>query len=118
MAQQLELPDGRYVDYRVYGPKDGFPLVWIHGTPGSYIPVPNVITSGEKKGVKVIALSRAGYGGSTRNRGRRIVDAVADLHALNQHLGVEKCIVGGWSGGGMLTSFLESCQVMQIDIAR
>jgi pimeloyl-ACP methyl ester carboxylesterase len=103
MAQQFQLPDGRYVDYVVNGPEDGFPLVWIHGTPGAYIPVPNILAACGKKPVKVITLSRAGYGGSTRNKGRQIVDAVADIHALNQHLGVERCIVGGWSGGGMLT---------------
>lgn len=101
MAQQFKLPDGRNVDYGVYGPKDGIPLVWIHGTPGAYIPVPEVLNTCEKKGIRLIALSRAGYGGSTRNKGRRIVDAVADLQALNEHLGVEQCIVGGWSGGGM-----------------
>lgn len=101
MAKQFTLPDGRNVDYVVHGPEDGFPLVWIHGTPGGYIPVPDVIATAEKKGLKVIALSRAGYGGSSRNKGRRVVDAVADIQALNEHLGVTKCLVGGWSGGGM-----------------
>src|ERR1700729_757638 len=103
MAQQFRLPDGRYVDYSVYGPKDGFPLVWIHGTPGAYIPVPDILATCEKKGVKIITLSRAGYGGSTRKKGRQVIDMVADLQALNELLGVERCIVGGWSGGGMLT---------------
>ena len=108
MAQQFQLPDGRYVDYAVNGPEDGYPLVWIHGTPGAYIPVPNILAACEKKGVKVITLSRAGYGGSSRNKGRKIVDAVADLHALNEHLGVKQCIVGGWSGGGMSSLPLEN----------
>lgn len=100
MAQQLRLSDGRCVEYQVYGPKDGFPLVWIHGTPGSFIPVPDVLSACEKKGLSLIALSRAGYGGSTRKPGRSVVDCVADLQALNEHLGVKKCVVGGWSGGG------------------
>lgn len=104
MAKQFQLPDGRNLDYAVYGLADGFPFVWIHGTPGGYIPLPAVLHACEKRGLKLITVSRAGYGGSTRNKGRKIVDAVADLHALNEHLGVKRCLAGGWSGGGM--SFL------------
>ena len=100
MAQKLQLPDGRNLDYFVGGAKDGFPLVWIHGTPGAYTPLPPFVRSCEKKGIKLITFSRAGYGGSTRDKGTKIVDGVKDIQALNQHLGVEKCFVGGWSGGG------------------
>ena len=103
MAKRFQLPDGRNLDYSVYGPADGFPLVWIHGTPGAYIPVPDILKACEKKGLKIIAASRAGYGDSTRNIGRKVIDAVADLQALNEHLGVKQCLVGGWSGGGMLS---------------
>lgn len=106
MAQQFKLPDGRNLDYLVSGRKDGFPLVWIHGTPGAYIPVPSLTAACEKKGMKVITLSRAGYGGSTRKKGRQVVDVVADIRALNEHLNVERCFVGGWSGGGMLPPLL------------
>ncbi|KAF8857505.1 putative valacyclovir hydrolase [Acephala macrosclerotiorum] len=100
MAQQLHLPEGRIVEYLVSGDLNGFPLVWIHGTPGAYLPVPSLVAACKKKGVKVISLSRAGYGGSSRNKGRRVVDAVADIQAVNKHLGIERCLVGGWSGGG------------------
>lgn len=103
MAQQFKLPDGRNVDYLVSGAKDGFPFVWIHGTPGAYLPSPGLPEICEKRGLKMITLSRAGYGGSSRNKGRRLVDAVEDIKALIEHLGVERCIVGGWSGGGQLT---------------
>ena len=103
MAQQLQLPDGRIVEYLVSGDQDGFPLVWIHGTPGAYHPIPSLAAACKKKGVKVITLSRAGYGGSSRNKGSRVVDAVADIQAVNEHLGVKRCLVGGWSGGGELT---------------
>jgi pimeloyl-ACP methyl ester carboxylesterase len=101
MAQQFELPDGRNIDYLVSGAKDGFPLVWIHGTPGAYITLSSLIAVCEQKGVKLITLSRPGYGGSTRKKGGQVVDTVADIQALIEHLGVERCFVGGWSGGGM-----------------
>lgn len=99
-AQVFTHPDGRKTDYLISGAQDGFPLVYIHGTPGSYTVGPKLSTTCEGKGIKLITLSRAGYGGSTRNKGRRVVDAVADIQELLEHLGVKKCIVGGKSGGG------------------
>ena len=99
-AQSLTHPDGRKTEYLISGAQDGFPLVFIHGTPGSYTVGPKMRAACEGKGIKLITLSRAGYGGSTRNKGRRVVDAVADIQALLEHLGVKKCVVGGRSGGG------------------
>src|SRR4051812_42639588 len=98
--QILTLPDGRKTEYLVSGALDGFPFVFIHGTPGAYLVSPKMSAACEEKGFKLITLSRAGYGGSTRNKGRRVVDAVADIQALLDQLGVKKCVVGGRSGGG------------------
>lgn len=100
MAQVLTLPDGRKVEYRISGSSDGFPLVYIHGTPGSLYVGSDLEATCEKKGIKLITPNRAGYGGSSRNRGRTIVDFVSDIEALLQHLGVKECAVGGRSGGG------------------
>lgn len=108
MAKQFKLPDGRNLDYAVYGPPDGFPFVWIHGTPGAYTPVPELLRTTDKNGLKLIVATRAGYGDSTRHKERRIVDAVADLAALNEHLGVKQCLVGGMSGGGKLSDPTQS----------
>lgn len=99
-AQTLTHPDGRKTEYLVSGAQDGFPLLFIHGTPGSYTVGPKMSAACEGKGIKLITLSRAGYGGSSRNKGRRVVDAVADIQALLEHLGIKKCVVGGRSGGG------------------
>lgn len=100
--QVLTLPDGRKVDYLVSGPADGFPLVYLHGTPGSAYPpgmaVPLALCEARK--IKLITISRAGYGGSSRWQGRKVVDVVPDVQALLGHLGIEKCVVAGMSGGG------------------
>jgi pimeloyl-ACP methyl ester carboxylesterase len=99
--QQLQLPDGRNLDYSVTGPEDArISLVWIHGTPSAGIPVPTISNACAKKGIKVITFSRPGYGGSTRRKGRRVVDTVDDIQRLIEHLGVKQCLVAGWSGGG------------------
>lgn len=100
MAQQLQLPDGRCLDYKISGAQGGFPLVWIHGTPGAYTVFPDLEAKCNTKGIKLITMSRAGYGGSTRHRGRRVVDAVPDIQCLIDHLGLQRCFIAGWSGGG------------------
>lgn len=113
-AQVFTHPDGRKTEYLVSGAQDGFPLIFIHGTPGSYTVGPKLSATCEGKGIKLITLSRAGYGGSTRNKDRRVVDAVADIQELLEHLGVKKCVVGGKSGGGEFSSSLayrNYCQV-------
>lgn len=102
MAQILTLPDGRKVDYLVSGSTSGFPLVYLHGTPGAYLPDQDLLALCNKKNLKLITLSRAGYGGSSRNKGRRVIDAVADIQAVLNHLDIKECVAAGMSGGGML----------------
>jgi pimeloyl-ACP methyl ester carboxylesterase len=100
MAKQLKLSDGRNLDYAIAGAIDGFPLIWHHGTPSGYIAIPSLAKACEKSGFTLLTFSRAGYGGSSRRKGRRVVDDVDDVRELMKHLGLEKCVVGGWSGGG------------------
>jgi pimeloyl-ACP methyl ester carboxylesterase len=101
MAELFTFPDGRNLEYLISGPEDGFPLIWIHGTPSCYKQTPCLPATYESMGIKVITFSRPGYGSSTRKEGRRVIDTVADIQALLAHLNVDKCCVGGWSGGGM-----------------
>lgn len=102
MAKQLKLSDGRNLDYAITGDLNGFPLIWCHGTPSGYPAIPALETACKKQGFKLVTFSRAGYGGSARHKGRKIVDDVDDVRALSKHLGHEKVVVGGWSGGGEL----------------
>lgn len=44
--------------------------------------------------------SRPGYGSSSRLPGRRVVDAAGDVEVVLRHLGADRCLVAGWSGGG------------------
>lgn len=115
MAQHFRLPDGRNFDYQISGASDGFPLLFVHGTPGAAIPVPSLEVACSKKGLKLVTFSRAGYGGSTRKKGKTIIDDVADIQALVEHLGVDRCFVGGWSGGGKSSPLLPT-RVVNIGI--
>ena len=96
----VELGDGRRLDLRVTGPKDGPVLVFHHGTPGAAVRDRLIEQPAAERGFRVVSWSRPGYGDSTRQPGRRVVDVVADAEAVLAALGVNSCVVGGGSGGG------------------
>jgi pimeloyl-ACP methyl ester carboxylesterase len=98
--EPLVLPDGRRLDRYASGPEDGLPFVFHHGTPGAATPNRALERAVHARGLRFVTTSRAGYGGSTRHRGRCVVDVVADTEALLASLGADRCVVGGWSGGG------------------
>ena len=96
----LALPDGRTLAFAEWGDPAGRPVVSCHGTPGCRLnrhPNQDLVAS---TGARVITFDRPGYGQSTRNRGRRVVDVVDDVTRLVDHLGLEEFAVVGGSGGG------------------
>ena len=97
---QVRLPDGRRLDLRVSGPADGFPLVFHHGTPGAATPVRALERAAHERGLRLVTTSRPGYGDSSRQPGRVVVDVVADTAAVLAAIGTERCLIAGWSGGG------------------
>lgn len=99
--ETLTLPDGRVLDHDT-GPGDpALPVVVAHhGTPAAGTRDRSVDAAAEAAGVRVVTFSRAGYGGSSRHAGRTVADVAADVAALLDHLGVERCATIGASGGG------------------
>jgi pimeloyl-ACP methyl ester carboxylesterase len=96
------LSDGRTLAYAGYGDSHGKPVLFFHGTPGSrFFRPPDEITS--KHGVYLICVDRPGYGCSTFQPGRRILDWTGDIVQLADSLGVDKFYVSGHSGGGPYT---------------
>lgn len=96
----VRLPDGRRLAMRVSGPADGFPLVFHHGTPGAATPVRALERAAHERGLRLVTTSRPGYGDSSRQPGRMVVDVVADTAAVLAAIGAERCLIAGWSGGG------------------
>jgi pimeloyl-ACP methyl ester carboxylesterase len=96
----IDLPDGRVLDIEVSGPDGGVPLFYHHGTPGSLVPLRAMARAVHDRGLRLVTYSRAGYGKSSRNAGRAIVDVVPDVAAVLDHLDAPRCVVAGWSGGG------------------
>ena len=99
-SYQLELSDGRLLDVYVSGPEGGLPLVYYHGTPGSGVQERALAKAAHARGLRFVTTSRAGYGGSSRQPHRRVVDVVADTAEVLASLGAARCLVAGASGGG------------------
>lgn len=92
--------DGRTLAYAEQGDPGGVAVFSLHGTPGSRLtglhPDPAKVTNA---GLRLITYDRPGYGGSTRQHGRSVVDCVSDIVTIADELGLERFAVTGGSGG-------------------
>jgi pimeloyl-ACP methyl ester carboxylesterase len=96
----LVLADGRELEYEVAGDPDAIPFVFQHGTPGCTLVPPQILQPVLDAGLCAVSYARPGFGHSTRQPGRCMADAAADVGQLLDHLGAERCVSAGWSGGG------------------
>jgi pimeloyl-ACP methyl ester carboxylesterase len=96
----IQLADGRRLDIRVSGPVDGLPLVFQHGTPGAATPIRALDSAVHARGLRLVTMSRPGYGGSDRLPGRTVADVTNDIAAVLAEIGADRCLIAGWSGGG------------------
>jgi pimeloyl-ACP methyl ester carboxylesterase len=95
----VTLRDGRVVAYSEWGPGDGRPVVLLHGMPGSRYMCPDVAAT-ESVGIRLVTLDRPGYGSSTPNPGRTLLNWVDDFVEWSDAIGLGACPVLGWSSGG------------------
>jgi pimeloyl-ACP methyl ester carboxylesterase len=98
-THELKTPDGRVLQYCVYGADDGVPVIAHHGTPGTRWERPDVVAAIEDNGLRVLVPGRPGYG-STRQPGRSVADVAADTGLLADEMGWDHFVVTGFSGGG------------------
>lgn len=97
-AQILRTADDRTLCFADWGPEDGYPVLALHGSPGSRLNRnrPKLL---QALGGRLITYDRPGYGRSDRKPGRRAVDCVADIEALANALGIgEFAVLGGSTG--------------------
>jgi pimeloyl-ACP methyl ester carboxylesterase len=97
----VTVADGRVLAYEQVGDPGGKPVFVLHGTPGSRLS--SLLQHPERvndAGLRVITYDRPGYGRSSRQRGRSVVDCVADVAAIADELGLDRFAVTGGSGGG------------------
>lgn len=99
-SQTITLPDGRSLGYAEYGDPKGAPAFYFHGFPGSRIEARLMNDVATARKVRIIAVDRPGMGLSRFQEKRRIVDWPKDVTALADHLGLDRFVVAGASGGG------------------
>jgi pimeloyl-ACP methyl ester carboxylesterase len=92
--------DGREVEVLRQGPEDGLAVVFHCGTPCAPAEFPLLRDAVVERGWQLIAPSRPGYAGSTPQEGRAVADVAPDVAAIVDHLGLDRFVTLGWSGGG------------------
>ena len=97
---KITLRDGRLLGFAELGEPNGFPVLSFHGTPGcrlSALPVEGLV---QQLGVRLITVDRPGYGFSTFQEKRSILDWPQDIVELAGNLNIKRFGVVGFSGGG------------------
>jgi pimeloyl-ACP methyl ester carboxylesterase len=100
VMRSVTTADGRTLTAREAGDLRGVPLLYMAGTPGSSMLYEPHIRDAARQGIRLISYDRPGYGGSSRRQARRVADCVADVTAVCDALGIQRCCVAGISGGG------------------
>lgn len=98
-AQTLRTADGRTLCFADWGPPEGYPVLALHGSPGSRLNRnrPKLL---QALGGRLVTYDRPGYGRSDRKPGRAAVDCVPDIEAVADALGLGQFAVLGGSTGG------------------
>jgi pimeloyl-ACP methyl ester carboxylesterase len=99
-TRDVQTPDGRTLSVHDDGDADGMPVVLHHGTPSSGVLYDHWQEDAYAHGVRLIGFDRAGYGGSSRQRGRDVAAAARDVETIADALGLERFATWGISGGG------------------
>lgn len=99
-SQKITLPGGRTLGYADFGDPDGYPLLWFHGFPASRLEVISFSQIAHRLNIRLMALDRPGFGLSTFQPERRIMDWPTDVLAFVMHANLKRFIVLGASGGG------------------
>lgn len=96
----LRRADGRQIAYTRSGEPDACPVLFCHGTPGARLFRPPDPGLPAQLGVELVTADRPGYGRSTRQPGRTLLDWAGDVAALADELSWSRFSVAAVSGGG------------------
>jgi pimeloyl-ACP methyl ester carboxylesterase len=95
----VTLSDGRTLEYVDLGDPTGTPVLFLPGTPATAGQALVVADAARGHGIRLIGLSRPGYGASTMSP-PGLAPTAADTLALAHQLGLDRFAVMGSSGGG------------------
>jgi pimeloyl-ACP methyl ester carboxylesterase len=95
------LPKRRTLGFAEFGPPDGKPIFWFHGTPGGRRQIPpEARLAAEERGVRLIGIDRPGVGDSTAHLYPSLLAWAHDIRIVADRLAVGRFGLIGLSGGG------------------
>jgi pimeloyl-ACP methyl ester carboxylesterase len=94
------LPDGRIIEYWEGGDAYGEGVIYHPGTPSTHVMGRWGHDAAVAAGVRLVSVSRPGYGGSTTLHTASLLAVGRDTAALATHLRLDRYAVFGCSGGG------------------
>lgn len=97
--QVLVLRDGRRVAYREFGAPAGWPVLSLHGTPGSRLMFAIAASAAAELGLRLIAPDRWGYGGTDAHPRPSFAAWGRDAAELADGLGLSRLSLLAISGG-------------------
>ena len=95
----VETRDGRTLLVHEAGDPSGSIVVYQHGTPSDGRLFGPWAEDAGRRGIRLVGYDRPGYGGSTRDPGRRVADAAEDVLEVVDALGGGPFATWGISGG-------------------
>ncbi|MGQ1798879.1 alpha/beta fold hydrolase [Kocuria oceani] len=102
--RSVTAPDGRRLEFRLTGPPSGLPAVFHHGAPGAAVPFGPLERAAAERDLRVLTVSRPGYGPSDpppeESAPGTVADAVADIRCVLDEVGAAEFLAVGWSSGG------------------
>jgi len=100
-AMQIAVAGGRELEVVMLGSPEGRPVLYFHGAGGTPLrSCPEALAAVDRAGVRLLCLSRPGFGGSCPQPGRRLADHPADVARVADALGLERFALLGVSAGG------------------
>lgn len=90
----------RRISLATYGAAGGFPVLALHGTPGSRLKFTTTHDDACRLGLQVVAIDRWGYGGTDAHPTPTLAAFADEMHAVMASLGHRHFAVLGVSGGG------------------
>ena len=93
---RVHLADKRIIAVQEYGDPAGMPVLYFHGFPACRLEAGLIADLP----VRLLAFDRPGYGGSSPQPGRTLVDWPQDVAQVADRLGIDDLHIVGLSGGG------------------
>ena len=97
--QRIQLRDKRHLGFAEYGPSDGYPIVYCHGSQSSRLEMHYDLSFTITHHLRIIAVDRPGHGISDFNPKGSILEFARDIKELMRFLKIDRFSIAAMSAG-------------------